>query len=277
MTTVDDFSQLRNTVFVVGGEQEAEERTETYLADGDQEQFPLAYKFSDTPVVEVNDVPVTVGKDGLDDEANFDVMWSFEQKYIKFPDGSPPTVGDKLDVTAKPLFPLIVKVPDVVSINQYGPYEFKLEDRTITDRDTAIERATVELEAYGNSVQEGSFNTYNFGLASGQLINISVGDVSEDFIIQTVTMSMQTPFRPVWKVKLATVRTLGIIQFLQDLLLVNEPLNEAEILLELFNFFDNFEMEDQLNSTFLLDSPPYRYADAVDPNDEGTWNFATWG
>lgn len=272
----EDFSQIRNQIYIIGGEYQGEEKTESYVADGEQRQFPLAYKFSEVPVVEVNASPLTVGVDGLDTEDSFDVMWSFQQKYIRFKESNYPDPADVVAVTGTPLYPIIVKVPDTTSISLYGKYEFKIVDKNIASREDAIERGRVELEAYANSIEEGSFETYEFGLKSGQTITINVGDTNEDFIIQSVDMSMRTPNEARWVVRVATVRTLGIIQFLQGLLKSDEEIIDSEVLLELQSYSDSIEMDDTLTLPSHTQTGPYLWADATDPADEGRWNFATW-
>lgn len=274
---VQDFSQIRNQIYIIGGDSESEPRIEEYVADGEQRQFPLAYKYSRiTKVRIVGDADLTVGIDGQDDEAAFQVFWSGnkQSQYIRFKDSNYPDVDDVVEVTGVPLFPVLVKVPDISSISEYGLYEFKIKDIQITSRADAIERGMVELQAYADSIEEGSFTTDKYGLKSGQTININIGDTNEDFIIQSVSMSMTSPFTGQWNVKLATVRTLGIIRFLQKFLKIEDEITEGEVLLELLQFEDESASTDSVAIT--TDDPPYKWADAVDPDDEGKWNFFTW-
>ena len=116
----EDLTQIRNKVTVIGGEYEANNRTETYVADGEQKQFPLAYKFSKAPAVTVNAVAKTVGVDGLDTVTNedaYDCFWSFNEKYIRFKDSNYPDAADVVAITGSPLLPVVVNVPDQTSIS----------------------------------------------------------------------------------------------------------------------------------------------------------------
>jgi hypothetical protein len=272
----EDFSQIKNQITVIGGEYEAEERTELYVADGEQKQFPLAFKYSTiTGVKIVGDIDLTVGIDGEDDEANFQVFWNVQQQSIRFKDSNKPDADDVVEIKGIPLFQVIVRVPDVSSIAQYGLYEFKIKDKNLASRADAIRRGVVELEVYASSIEEGSFNTDRFGLRSGQTININIGDVNEDFIIQSVTMSMKTPFLGKWSVRVATVRTLTIIRFLQKFLRIEDDVVEGEVLLELQQYADTSADEDSVEAITTRE-PPYLWADATDPDDEGKWNFFTW-
>jgi hypothetical protein len=272
----EDFSQIRNQITVIGGEYVSEERSESYIADGEQKQFPLAYKYSEKPVVKLNTVAQEVGIDGLDPEDDFDCFWSFQQKYVRFKISNFPDADDVVEVTGTPLLPVIVRVPDTSSIAELGVYEYKLKDKNIQTREDAIQRAVVELEAYAQGVEEGSFDTYEFGLRSGQIININVGGTDEDFVIQSVSMRMINKDEAIWSVRIATARTLGIIGFLQKLLRDDEEIIEGETLLELLNFDDEGSIGDSLNFPSRETTGPYKWADATDTDEEGEWNFATY-
>lgn len=272
---VEDFSQLKNQIYVIGGEYEGESRVESYVADGTQRQFPLAYKYSSISRVRiVGDADLTIGIDGQDEEASFNVFWNPAQKYLRFKDSNYPDASDVVEITGIPLFQVLVKVPDVESIAQYGLYEFKIKDDNLTSRADAIARGVVELEAYANSIEEGSFTTDTYGLRSGQTIRITIGDTDEDFIIQSVSMNMLDPFNGKWSVKVATVKTLGIIRFLQKFLKIDDDIVEGETLLELQQFEDNSESTDDVVA-LTTDSPPYHYS-PVTTGNEGRYNFATW-
>jgi hypothetical protein len=267
---VNDFSQIRNLIYIVGGEYEAEERTETYIADGEQRQFPLAYKFKNIPVVKINGSILTIGIDGFDSEDNYDIFWNPSGKYIRFKESNYPNVGDLFEAIGNPLFPIIVKVPNVSSIKKYGTYEFKIIDKNIVSRADAVARGRAELSAYADSIEEGSFTTNTPGLRSGQLINVNVGDTNEDFIIQSITISMLDPFSCQWSAKIATTKTLGIIQILQKFLIQEDNIREGETLLELQQFIDSSESTDSSAITNTT-SPPYLW------DDPGMrWNFFTW-
>jgi hypothetical protein len=271
----EDFSQMRNQIYVIGGEYEGESRSERYVADGEQKQFPLVYKYSTiTRVRIVGDPDLTVGIDGEDEEASYNVFWNPKQKYIRFKDSNYPDVDDVVEITGLPLFQVFVKVPNIASISEYGLYEFKIKDTNLTSRADAIARGVVELDAYASAIEEGSFNTNKYGLRSGQTININIGDTNEDFIIQSVSMSMRTPFEPRWSVKIATVKTLGIIRFLQKYLKIEDEITEGETLLELQEYNDHTECGESHSIT--TDTPPYKWADATDTDDEGKWNKMTW-
>lgn len=288
-----DLTQLRNAVFVQGGEEEGNEREEEFTATGDDDErtyYRLAHKFAQAPQVTVDDVVQTVGVEFLNDDGDFDCMWSFQEKYIRFTAGNIPSVNDIVKVKGIPLFPVIVRVQSPVSIGEFGLKEYVIRDNSIRSRDEAKLRAQAELRAYQNGLVEGSFRTYEKGLRSGQLININstLRDVSEDFVIQRVNFHMRTPEDGEWTVQLATLRSVGIIDFLQNLLKdrgISE--GESETLLTFLHFEDEAEATDELTTPFTKTSPPYMWMPEDESDDAATiaanptktpirWNFWTW-
>lgn len=219
----NDLSQLRNKVIIRGAEVEsASTRTKTHTADGTQTIFDTSYKFSELPTVTVNSVAQDVGVENLQDEADFDCMWDFNQKYIRFP--TAPTATHTVEITQKFLYPLYVQVQDDASIATYGTYEFKKTDKTIKSAGEARQIGTAELEAYAQSITDARFRTRQSGLVSGQTIKVNVTDrdVNEDYMLQRVTLRMEGPDTGIWDVELASLRTIGIIDVLQSLLVNSE-------------------------------------------------------
>lgn len=275
-----DFSQIRNTILVEGGEKEGAERTIT--RDGadtsDEGVLNLEYKFSEKPAVEVDSVTQTVGIDFLDDDASFDVMWNFNEKYLRWTIGNEPTSGDVIEITGTPLFPILVNVPDNDSIGEFGVYEHAIRDTTIRSDDEAIERAIAEINAYGNSIVEGSFKTYEPGLRAGQVITItdSFRNIDENVLIQSVSLRSITPSgdRLEHNVKYATLKTIGILDFLQEQIL-DENIREGtlEQLLSLVRVQDNTAVTSDTLDAPITSTSPYKWS----PSADGfKWNFGHW-
>jgi hypothetical protein len=266
LSITEDITQLRNRIYVEGGENTGNQRTEIYEADGDQLQFPLSNKFAEKPSVTVNSTSQTVGVDYIDDESSADCFWSFQEKYIRFKSATQPANGDTVEITGIPLFPIIVNVPSNTSINTYGEYQFKITDKSIQSRDTAVDRARAELQAYAQTIEEGSFHTYRSGLSSGQVISITAAGIDGSFLIQSVKLSMRTPYDGLWRVKVASLRTIGAIDFLTKLLRDDEIReNEAETLLNLLSFSDAGEGTDSFTMGTRVTSGPYY----VSPDNTG--------
>lgn len=221
LTLSSDISQLRNRVYIRGGEVQGSPRTEYFSWDGTKKTFPLANKFATIPTVTVNGTPATGGLDYINDEASFDFLWSFQEKYIKFSTAFTSANGtNNVVVNGTPLFPLQVQVDDPVSISQYGTYEFSKKDLTIKSKEEAVKVAQSELIAYSNGLDEGGFDTYVAGLRSGQIINIQsdIRGINERYLIQKVTFKQLTTVTGVYKISLASLRTTSIIDLLINLL-----------------------------------------------------------
>jgi hypothetical protein len=278
LTLSDDLTQLRNAVCIRGGEERGEERTETYTGTDGQTTFTLACKFAELPVVNVDDSEVDVGVDNLDKEEDYDCFWSYEQKSLRF---KVDMTGKKVEVTGIPLWNIIIKIPDPVSIAKYGTFEFFKEDKTITSKKEARLYAIAQLKSYKDSVLEGSFKTNTTGLRSGQIININsdLMGVDEDFVIQKITMKLKSNEKAEWSVKLATMRTVGIIELLQRLIRAREiKIYDNDNLEYLIQIEDTIESTDSCTYPSSVISPPYYYDDggATPELNIGKWNLSTY-
>ena len=267
LQVTNNINQIRNIVIVEGGEERGNERTEEFTASGDKEErtfYRLANKFAETPVVTVNGTPVDVGAEFLSDDGTVDCQWSFQEKYIRFTDGNIPAVNDVVDVTGIPLFPVVVRVNDPTSIAQFGDWEFVVRDNTIQSREQALQRAFADLQAYRNGVVEGRVRTYTPGLRSGQILtaNSPSRNIDEEFLIQRVFFTARTPFDGEWQVELATLRTITLIDFLQNQIRdrgVRE--GESETLLTFLQFDDSATASDTIDNISVT-SPPYHITDS---------------
>jgi hypothetical protein len=240
----DDISQMKNIVFVSGAEFKGDERTVTMKGDGTTKVFSLGYKFSNEPTVIVNTVEQNVGAEFLNDDEDHDVLWSYGQKYIRFV--TAPASGATITATGTPLIPITVREEYTESVATYGEYEFSVTNKSLRSKEECRQFALSQLEAYGRKISEGSFQTYRSGLRSGQvvLINSERRNIEEGFLIQRVSFSMRTPYDGLWQVELATLKTIGIITFLQNLLIKNEDqveVAENEVLEK--GYYDNQTVE----------------------------------
>lgn len=159
--------------------------------------------------------------------------------------------------------------------------EHAIKDRTIKSQDEAIDRAVSELQAYANELDEGGFKTYSDGFRSGQVINIDYTPLGKDIdvLIQDVTMKVHgnSGDKYIYEVKFATLKTLGIIDFLQQRVLDEEITeNELETLLNYFQLEDSFNVSDSIG-TPTTSSPPYKWSnDAETTPNRLRWNLGTW-
>lgn len=283
-----DFSQIRNKVKIRGGEAIAEERTVLLAGNGETEIFGTEHKFSEKPTVVVDGVTKTVGLDYLELDDDYEVMWNFQQKYIRFTDtnipGFPGGGADtNIEITGIPLKPIVVQVYDTQSMAKYGVYEFKKYNDSIKTRDEALQFAQAELQAYAEKIRDGQFQTYTPGLRSGQTITIinTKLDVSETFIIQRVNFAQVSPSLSLYTVEIATLKTISIIDVLQRLILDERLVEgEDETLLNFIQNSDTFTMTDEVGTITVTDNRDYVYEQG-DPGSDTypnpmRWNMFTW-
>lgn len=212
----DDYSQLRNTIYVRGGEYVADSREDKIgTGDGIIKSFPTPYRYDTEPVITVGGVAKSVGIDYIDSEDDFVCLWNYQEKIVKFK--TPPASGD-IKATGSPRIPVLIKAVRGSSVSSYGKCEYVIVDKTIITKESARQRAEAELIDYANSIKEATFITTQDGLRSGQKINIqsTIRGLNQDFIINRVRITCQSPIeRFYYQVEASTSRPLGIIRFLQ--------------------------------------------------------------
>jgi hypothetical protein len=269
-----DLSQLRNVVIIEGGEITSDnERTKRHVGDGSQVSFATDYKFSKKPTVKVNGVAVSVGTEFLDRDEDFDCLWSFNEKYVRFV--NPPAEGDVVEISGYYLIPILAQVEDNASIAKYGRFEFKKIDKSIKSTEEAKAYGEAQLSAYANTIREGGFRTYESGLSSGQTITVNLTDrnINEDFLIMRVSLKMFTATEGEWTVELATLKTLGIIAFLQSLLVGENKkvsLNENAVLKKYYLDYQTVKVNENIGlETALQDYQNVEVTESVEKDPFG--------
>ena len=221
-----DNSQVKNVIYVRGGEYLANTMTSDFISDATQNIYTLPYRFEDITVTVTGQV-YDGGTDEINDIDNYDYLWNNDEKFIHFRGNKIPSSTTPFTIKGKPFLPVRVKVKDETSIASMvsseggdGEYEYLVIDNAINSREGARERASGELEAYKNTLSEGSFRTYTDGLVAGQRIRINsiAHGIDEYFIINKVTARMWTHEALQYDISLVTTRTFGIIEFLQKIL-----------------------------------------------------------
>lgn len=211
----EDNSQVRNTIYVRGGEYVGDSRSDKVgVGDGVQKAFPLPYRYDTAPSVTVGGVAQTVGVDYLDSEDSFDCLWNYQEKVIKFKVA--PASGNVV-VTGTPMIVVLVKAQDNASVLANGTYEFRIVDKTIKTKAAARRRAQAEMADYASNLREAGFQTYTAGLRSGMkvTINSTVLNENRSYIINRVSVMMFDRNTFIYEVSLVTTRTMGIIAYLQ--------------------------------------------------------------
>lgn len=296
-----DLSQLRNRVIIKGGEVRGDEREEAFDGDGTKDYFRLANKFAEVPTVKIGGDVQVVGLDFINNIEDYDCLWDYNGRYLRF--RTAPVAGtDNITASGIPLYPIVAQVQDEASIDKYGVVEFYKEDLKIKSREEGRQFAIAELDAYSEQIFEGSFSTYTNGLRAGQVINIKseMLDVNEDFLIQQVSFTIESKDRFVYRVGVATLRTVGIIDFLINQLLIgnrilqdrgDETLDKSFFLSERLRIADVYETDKtiELDENMSIsesfdtvdDDPEFVYAPYIptslaDKKASGIFDIATW-
>lgn len=243
-----DTSQLRNIVYVRGGEYLGDWFTENQFGDATKRDFKTAYKYSSIEV-KVAAVAKTVGIDNVDDPADYDCLYNFNEKVVKFRADNKPGNAVAVDISGYPYAPVIVEASDTDSIDDYGEFEYIIIDKSIKTKKGARERGAGELKTYATKISEGSFKTYESGLKAGQKITIqsTIRDINEEFIINRVDIRMRTFEEMEYTISLVSTKTFGIIETLAKLLLDGDKkiaINEDEVVDKLWTVEETIEFTD---------------------------------
>ena len=244
-----DNSQVRNSIILRGGEYLANTVSAEIIADGSQIIFPTGYKFSEIKVT-VTGEDRDVGIDYINSPDDHDCLHNFMEKIIRFKDDDKPALGKAVRISGKPYIPLIVDYKDEVAVKAMsaeeggsGIYEFLIQDSSIITKEAARNRSLAEITTYKTTLSEGEFLTYTSGLQAGQTITIqsTARDLDESFIINRVKSKMLTPKKIEYEINLVTTKTMGILEFLQGLVMKDSKkiiIKEDEIIDKVRNIIE---------------------------------------
>lgn len=280
-----DSSQIKNRVYVRGGTKLSEFTTYSEKGDGIKTKFVLPDKPHEVTLT-VNGVSKSIGIKNVN-LTGYDWYLNFQEKYLEQDTGGAVlTSTDTLVVTYKYDIPILVALENSASILEHGTKEFAIFDKSITTTDAARDRAQAELTDYASRVIEGSFDTYEPGFFSGQTIHITLTDydIDDDYIVTRVNATSFGAGNYVYKVSLASAKTMGIIRFLIEILESNKnliDLDDDEVVDELFTLTDSL-LTDSLSDNLTIDSAgPYATwcTDSLQssPSTRAIWDLFQWG
>ncbi len=204
-----DTSQLRNRVYIRGGIYYSDPYTQNLVADGEQEEFILAYTPDDNGFsLTVNATSRTVGLDGIDESDSFDFLLTRKEKALKMGRtawalaNTPLAANAVLSITYNYEIPVLVVQESSSSISAMktleggdGVYEFLVVDENITSISAARARAAAELRDFANPIIRGSVTSYDAaGVTSGDLlsINLTRRGINSTYLIQSVKITQIT-------------------------------------------------------------------------------------
>lgn len=218
MLFTDDISQLKNSIYIVGGNQVGDSTAVPRVGDGTTDTFPIGYHFSAKPTVTVGGVSKTVGTYGIDKAADFDCLWNSVQDSIIFP--SAPAASAAIVITGTPLTPIRLYLPLQSSIDLYGERQLLVTDTSIVSFAGAIQRAQAELLTYAAKIVSCTFTTRTKGVSVGQYLNINSAQFGKNdtYIVTQVEATCFTPLKYEYKVTAISTRLFDIVDLLVKML-----------------------------------------------------------
>jgi hypothetical protein len=235
-----DQQGLRNRIYVRGGTMLSDPQLVEWKADGVARHWPLPFKSHDVSLM-VGGVAKTVGVENFHDEADYDYMMSFQEKYLRCSSGTAtPADGTTMSLTAKQDIDVITVVEDLASQQAIaavqggdGVYEHVIVDDSLTTIDAAEAAGNADLREHANPRVKGSFETEVNGWAPGQLVTINLPDrgITGQYLIQKVTITPATDALWTYRVEYGG-RLLGIADFLKALVSAQQKkkLGETSVL-----------------------------------------------
>lgn len=253
--------QVRNKIIIRGGDVVGDSFTDKKIADGSQRTFFLGYDL-DSLVVEkalaaspTSFSTLTVGRDGVDPEASYDVLYNPNNGLVRFKSSNIPAVNDVVRWTGSPIYPLIIEKQDSASIATYGTFEYVIVDKNIKSRTSASQRADAELAKYGSQYNEGTFTTYTSGLRTGQTININstIRSISKDYKITRITTTLQSPTSFKYEVSILASEEVGMVDVLNKLLVtdVSKQIDilDNEVVDRLYTYYEDVTVGESVTSS----------------------------
>lgn len=182
-----DTQGLRNRVYVRGGTMLSDPQAVQWKADGVARIWTLPWGPHEVSL-QVGEVQKTVGVENLHEEADFDYMMSFAEKYIRCSaQTTTPVEGITMALTARQDIPVITMVEDYASQAAIakvqggdGIYEHIISDDSLATIQAAEAAGMADLRMHGNPQVKGTFETeYSSILSWGDLKKMTWGEVKD--------------------------------------------------------------------------------------------------
>lgn len=274
--------ELKNIIYIRGGEYLDEvsqaDAIDKYEADGEQVAFPLVYRYNSVEVT-LDGAPLDVGTDFLDDPADHDVLYNFQEKLIRFREDNKPSATELVKVFGNRYIPLIMRVEDEESITAYGERETLEINKSINSVEEAELIGGALLEKWRDGSQEGSFRTRTTGLRVGQSIRINSARFGVDRIykINSISGSIKHHGELEYSVGFIVSGQTTFTDIMIGLLgrdTDNIEISADEVIQRFRNLKDEFNLSDEITEV-IKETGPYAWS-PVTTNKSGKWGFFTW-
>ena len=192
-----DTQGLRNRVYVLGGKMLSDAWTYEVEADGVTRTWLLPHSPHELSI-KVGGVPKTVGVENLHEDADYDYMMNYQEKYVRASSQTALVAkGTTMSFTYKYDIAVITMVEDLASqtalasvLGSNNVYEHSIVDESLVTLEAAEAAGYADLLENANPKVKGSFNTTVPGWAAGQrlIVNLPDRDIYGDYLIQRVTV-----------------------------------------------------------------------------------------
>jgi len=278
-----NLTELKNVVYVRGGEYDdaiaGADAIDSYLADGTQTAFPLVYRYSNVQVT-VDAVAKTVGVDYVDSIDDFDCLYNYQEKLVRFPSASKPTVGQLVKVFGDAKVPIIVQAIDSTSIVAYGTREAIEINKSINSIEEAELLASSLIDLWKDGSKEGSFRTNQSGFVVGQTVTINSVKfgVNTTYKINRVKATLKTKDELEYEIQFLKSGQTTLADILVGLIgkeKDNIVISNNEVIQKLRTVDDDFSMTDEIVSV-TKKTGPYYWSPVTGDHEPIVWDFFTW-
>lgn len=232
-----DTKGLRNRVYVRGGSMKSDPFEYEVVADGKERIWNLPHKPHGLKMY-VDNVPVSVGIEYIDNEMEFAYLLNFQEKYVRASVHTPTVVnGATIRWNYQHDIDVITMVEDIGSQEAVkaiqggdGIYEHVINDNSLVSLDSAESAGTEDLRQHANPKIKGTFKTDVAGWKAGQIVNINLPQrgISNEYIIQKVTTYPLTP--ELWEFQIEFGgRLIGIPDFMKAIVSKEQKKKQAEV------------------------------------------------
>ena len=188
-----DTQGLRNRVYIRGGTMLSDPQEVEWKADGVARIWTLPWgpheiKYNGEPGIGVGEVLHSVGVENLHEEADYDYMMNFQEKYIRCSSQTTtPIAGATMSLTAKQEIAVISMVEDYASQAAIakvqggdGIYEHIIEDDSLSTIQATEAAGLADLRQNGNPKVNGTFDTgyINHYKSWGEIAIMTWGEVN---------------------------------------------------------------------------------------------------
>jgi hypothetical protein len=254
-----DVSDLRNLVTQIGGTYLSNDYTHEIKSDGIAEAWLLPHVPYDLSLMEVNEVPVTIGREGIDDPSTVDFIYNAEQQRVTLAAGTKPADGVTIAWTYKFRITIITQAENAASQAAIaaiqggsGIYEDVIRDDTIITLEAAEAQAQGAINQFSDPFVSGSYITRTEGYVAGQLVKINLPEkgLVNTYMVQAVKT---TYTNNVWEYTISFGgKLLGVEDYLQALITnqQNAVQTNVEVLQKIITVTETVMLSDELTVTY---------------------------